>query len=204
MSASQGPPPTPRRKPLLLVLIVGLASLAIAVAAWKMFSAFPPPQKPPLATPPAPAAAPPVGRPAPDFTLPLLSGGTLSLHNLKGKPVVLNFWASWCIPCREETPLLVRLNKTYGPRGVVFVGVNVEDEEGAARQFLRQYRVDYPAVRSVDDRMIDAYAVPGLPTTVFIGADGIVIDKFTGGFVGPAGEKALVMRLDRLLGTPQP
>ena len=203
MSASQEPPP-PRRQPLLFVLIVGLASLAIAVAAWKMFSAFPPPQKTSLATPPAPSAAPPVGRPAPDFTLPLFSGGTLSLHSLKGKPVVLNFWASWCIPCREETPLLVRMRKTYGPLGVVFVGVNVEDEEGAARQFLRQYRVDYPAVRSVDDRMIDAYAVPGLPTTVFIGADGIVMDKFTGGFVGSAGEKALVMRLDRLLGTPQP
>ncbi len=204
MSTVQGPPPGPRRQLLLVVLIVGLASLAIAVAAWKMFSAFQPPEKPSPATSPAPSAAPPVGRPAPDFTLPLFSGGTLSLHSLKGKPVVLNFWASWCVPCREETPLLVRLNKTYGPRGIVFVGVNVEDEERAARQFLRQYRVDYSVVRAVEDDVIEAYAVPGIPTTVFIGANGNVIDKFTGGFVGPAGEKALVARLDRLLGTLKP
>ena len=117
---------------------------------------------------------------------------------------MLNFWASWCVPCREETPLLVRLHKTYGPRGIVFIGVNVEDNEQAAREFLRQYRVDYPVARSVDDRLIDAYAIPGIPTTVFIGANGVVTDKFSGAFLGPTGEKALVNRLERLLGAPQP
>lgn len=198
------PPARPRRRLPVVALIVGLASLAIAVASWKIFSGSPVPQTTSSLTPPVsavPSAAPPVGRPAPDFTLPLFSGGTLSLHNLKGKPVVLNFWASWCVPCREETPLLVRLHKTYGPRGIVFVGVNVEDDEQAARRFLQQYQVDYLVVRSVEDNVIEAYFVPGIPATVFIGADGVVRDKFTGAFVGPDGEKALVVRLDRLLST---
>jgi cytochrome c biogenesis protein CcmG/thiol:disulfide interchange protein DsbE len=197
-------PPVPRRQVLFVVLVAGVASLAIAVAAWKIFSIIPNSERMPSATPPIPSAARPVGRPAPDFTLPLFSGGTLNLHSLKGKPVLLNFWASWCVPCREETPLLVRLHKTYRPRGIVFVGVNVEDDERAARAFLQQYHVDYPVVHSVDDGLIDAYAIPGIPTTVFIGANGVVVDKFSGGFVGPSGEKALVTRLERLLGAPQP
>jgi hypothetical protein len=88
------------------------------------------------------------------------------------------------VPCREETTLLVRLHKIYGPRGIVFVGVNVEDDAGAARSFLGQYHVDYPVVRSVDDGLIDAYAVPEIPTTVSIGANRMVVDKFTGGFTG--------------------
>jgi len=196
-------PPQPGRQLSFIVLVAGLASLAIAFAAWRIFSTAPNLGRTPSATP-STHAAPPVGRPAPDFTLALFSGGTLTLHSLKGKPVVLNFWASWCVPCREETPLLVRLHKIYGPRGIVFVGVNVEDDAGAARSFFVQYHVDYPVVRSVDDRLIDAYAIPGLPTTAFIGANGIVVDKFTGGFVGPSGEKGLVTRLERLLGAPQP
>ena len=82
--------------------------------------------------------------------------------------------------------------------------MNVEDDAGAARAFLAQYHVDYPVVCSVDDGLIDAYTIPGIPTTVFIGANGVMVDKFTGGFAGATGEKALVTRLERLLGVPQP
>ena len=147
--------------------------------------------------------APPVGRPAPDFTLPLLSGGTLNLHALRGKPVLLNFWASWCAPCREEMPLLVRLHKTYGPRGVQFVGIDAEDLPADAGRFVAQYHVDYHIARTSDERLMDAYAVPGLPTTVFIGADGIVVAKVVGGFTGSTGERALTKRLDSLLAAPR-
>src|SRR5262249_53420578 len=72
------------------------------------------------------------------------------------------------------------------------------------RAFIAKHRVDYPVVRLDDERVIDAYAVPGLPTTVFIGADGIVTGKVVGGFVGPEGEKLLVSRLDRLLADTHP
>lgn len=172
-----------------------LAALWFGVPA-RVFRA-PAPVQPEVA-PPTPATMESSLGLAPDFTLPLFNGGTLTLRNLRGKPVVLNFWASWCVPCREETPLLVRLHKRYGPR-IVFVGVNVEDEDADARRFLAQYHVDYPAVRSSDERMIVAYKIVGLPTTVFVGADGVIMEKYAGGFVGPESEQLLRLRLDRLL-----
>ena len=180
--------------------VVAAGSLAVLAVASVLFAL-----RHPAPGPPRPGfetlgdGAPPVGRRAPDFSLPLLTGGTFTLHSARGKPILLNFWASWCAPCREETPMLVRMHKMYGPRGVQFVGVDSEDQIADARRFVAQFGVDYPLVHLDDDRVIDAYAIPGLPTTVFIGVDGIVVGKVVGGFVGPQGEKQLVARLDRLL-----
>ena len=185
--------PVQSRRPLWPAALVGGLLIAVGVTMTLIRMA-----------PPGPRGGPeggggrPVGRPAPDFSLPLMSGGTLSLHSLRGRPVLLNFWASWCVPCREEMPLLVRLHNRYGPRGVEFVGVDTEDLEADARAFLAQYHVDYTLVRGGDERLMDAYAVPGLPTTVFIGANGIVQGKVVGGFVGSEGERLLIERLDRL------
>ncbi len=185
-----------------VVLALGLGGLGALVVLWIVFSPSLVSRRPSL--PPPNEAPPPVGRPAPDFTLPTLSGGTLALHSLRGKPVVLNFWASWCVPCLAETPLLVRLHKIYGPRGVVFVGVNVEDQAPDARRFVGQYHVDYTVVQAPDETVMRAYALLGLPTTVFIGADGVVAAKEVGGFIGPEGEKALRRRLDLLLKSATP
>jgi cytochrome c biogenesis protein CcmG, thiol:disulfide interchange protein DsbE len=198
------PNPAPSHRPPWLAMIVGsLALVATAAVLLALRHATTAPPRPPELESLG-DSAPPVGRPAPDFSLPTFAGGTLSLHSLKGKPVVLNFWASWCAPCREETPMLVRLHKVYGPRGVAFVGIDAEDQTTDARRFIAQYHVDYPLVRIEDEHLIDAYAVPGLPTTVFIGADGIVMGKVVGGFVGPQGEKLLTARLDRLLAGGRP
>jgi len=193
------PAPVPSRHRLKPAVVVGVL---VVIAAGLVVLAL----RHPGLEPPRPSGleglgdgAPPVGRRAPDFSLPLLNGGTFSLHSVRGKPVVLNFWAAWCAPCREETPMLVRLYKVYGPRGLQFVGVDSQDQTADARAFASQYQVDYPLVRLDDDRLIDAYAVPGLPTTIFIGADGVVTGKVVGGFVGPEGEKLLIARLDRLL-----
>jgi hypothetical protein len=98
----------------------------------------------------------------------------------------------------------VRLHKIYGPRGIEFVGVNVADRKTDAVAFVKQYHVDYPVVWAPDENVMDAYAIPGIPATVFIAADGVVADKFTGGFVGPEGEKALKARLERLLAPDKP
>lgn len=197
MSAQPDPAPSPRRahRPVVVAaLVVAAAALALAVA-----RLLPSGLPRPFGLEPGGNGAPPVGRPAPDFSLPLLNGGTLVFHSLRGKPVLLNFWASWCAPCREETPLLVRLHKIYGPRGVAFVGINAEDQPADARQFVAQYHVDYAVAHIDDERLIDAFGVPGLPTTILIGADGIVAGRVVGGFVGPEGEKSLIGWLDRLL-----
>ena len=193
--------PVQSRRSLWPAALVGGLLIAVGVAMTLIRMAPPGPRGGPAAGPEG-GGGPPVGRPAPDFSLPLMSGGTLSLHSLRGRPVLLNFWASWCVPCREEMPLLVRLHNRYGPRGVEFVGVDTEDLEADARAFLTRYHVDYTLVRGGDERLMDAYAVPGLPTTVFIGANGIVQGKVVGGFLGSEGERLLIERLDRLLESP--
>lgn len=190
-----------RRRWPLIIRAVCLAGLALVVL-WMALSPSSQIHKESLLRSLKSRAAP-VGRPAADFRLPMLSGGALSLHSLRGKPIVLNFWASWCGPCLAETPLLVRLEKVYGPRGVTFVGVDVKDEISDARRFVGQYHVDYIVVRA-DDRVLRVYAVVGLPTTVFIRADGVVVDEEIGGFVGPGGEEELRGRLDQLLAATPP
>jgi len=190
-----------RRRWPLIILAVCLAGLALVVLWMALSPSSPIHKESPLRS--LTSSAPPVGRPAADFTLPMLSGGAVSLHSLRGKPIVLNFWASWCGPCLAETPLLVRLEKVYSPRGVIFVGVDVKDEISDARRFVGQYHVDYIVARA-DDHVVRAYAVLGLPTTVFIRADGVVVDKEVGGFIGPVGEKELRSRLDHLLASTPP
>jgi len=197
MSALPDPAPASRRAPRpLVVAVLVLVAAASALGVARLRS---PGLQQSAWLGPGGIGGSSVGRPAPEFSVPLLNGGTLALHSLRGRPVLLNFWASWCVPCREETPLLVRLHKIYGPRGVAFVGINAEDKPADARQFIAQFQVDYAVAHIDDERLIDAFGIQGLPTTVLVGADGIVVGKVAGGFVGPEGEKALIGWLDRLL-----
>ncbi len=108
------------------------------------------------------------GGPAPDFQLPLLGGGTLSSQALKGSPVVINFWASWCIPCREEAPLLEATFKQYQARGVRFVGVDYNDLESDAQSFVKEFGITYPSVRDPDGTLVKQFGVRGVPETFFI------------------------------------
>lgn len=163
------------------------------------------PGGPPPTSPAFPEEGHLVGRMAPDFALPLLTATgsprrVLALHTLRGRPVVVNFWASWCAPCRAETPLLVRAARTFEARGVVFLGVNVQDDPRDAQRFLEEFHVTYPVVRDASDRTMRAYDIIGLPTTLFIGRDGRVQGERIGGFTGPEGEKALWERLSQLAG----
>ena len=118
---------------------------------------------------------------APAFTLERLDGeGELALASLRGKAVVLNFWASWCGPCREEMPLLQEGWERWQDRDVVFVGVDVKDFRGDARDFLEEYGVTYPNVYDGKGSTVGRYGVTGFPETYFIDRDGDVVFRIAG------------------------
>ena len=109
------------------------------------------------------------GATAPEFELPALAGGrVVRSEDLRGRPVVVNFWASWCVPCREEAPLLQRAWQTYRSRGVVFLGVNIRDSQPDARRFVEEFGITYPVVQDVRSELSKKLKVTGLPETFFI------------------------------------
>lgn len=120
-------------------------------------------------------------RMAPDFTLRDLQGRTVRLSDFRGKAVVLNFWASWCPPCRLEIPWFVGLQKKYGAQGLQVIGVSLDSSGPAAvAQFARQAGINY-IVAPGDDAVITRYGgINVLPTTVYIGRDGKVVDYVSG------------------------
>ena len=118
---------------------------------------------------------------APAFTLERLDGkGELELASLRGQAVVLNFWASWCGPCKDETPLLEEGWKRWQDKGVVFVGVDVKDFRGDAREFLARYGVTYRNVYDGKGSTVGRYGVTGFPETYFIDAAGKVRLRIAG------------------------
>jgi cytochrome c biogenesis protein CcmG/thiol:disulfide interchange protein DsbE len=125
------------------------------------------------------------GSTAPSFELPLLDGsGTLTAEDLRGNPVVINFWASWCIPCREEAPLLERTWRAYRDQGVVFLGVNIKDAESDARRFVEEFDITYPTVRDLDQSLTRDFGVKGLPETFFVDHRWTFIEAISGAKTG--------------------
>jgi cytochrome c biogenesis protein CcmG/thiol:disulfide interchange protein DsbE len=118
-------------------------------------------------------------RAAPDFSLDLFDGGSFTLSENRGKPVVVNIWASWCEACRDEAPDLEQVWRSYRAKGVVFVGVNVLDNDGDAREYLEEFDVTYPNGPDKSDIYFE-YGVTGVPETFFINRDGVIVLKFAG------------------------
>jgi cytochrome c biogenesis protein CcmG/thiol:disulfide interchange protein DsbE len=117
---------------------------------------------------------------APDFTLPRLDGdGTLSLAGYDGKPRVVNFWASWCFPCRDEAPLLERAARKYRGRLVV-VGVDYQDFTGDARKFVRAFGLTYPIGRDANGSLLGRWGVSAAPESFFIDRTGRVVAHVPG------------------------
>lgn len=136
------------------------------------------------------------GQPAPAFTLRRLDNNApLSLESMKGRPVVINFWASWCGPCAQEHPYLRWGVEKFG-KDVQFVGIVFEDTDDAARQFLSQNGSFFPQLSDPQSRTSVDYGVAGVPETYFIDSNGIIVDKY----VGPIRPDQLAANIQKLTG----
>ena len=158
------------RGPRLWILAVGIVFLLpLVYVLWTGFG------KDPKAVPDAMT-----GETAPRWELVTLDGEPLSLDDLEGFPVVLNFWSTWCVPCKVEHPVLQAAEAEYGPRGVVFLGVLYGDEPSKARAFLQKQGNAYPTLVDLEGRTAVDYGVAGVPETFFIGKDGQIVKKVSG------------------------
>jgi peroxiredoxin len=140
-----------------------------------------------------------VGAPAPSYEAATMAGDTSSLESLRGKTVLLNVWATWCHPCREELPVLQQLHETHASRGLVIVGVSIDasGSHGAIAEFAADYGVTYPLWHDPDNTVSAVFQGIGVPLSVLIGPDGIIRWKH----LGPvrANDAALAAALEEAL-----
>ena len=127
-------------------------------------------------------ALPKVGQLAPDFTLQTLSGTTVRLSQWRGRPVIINFWATWCVACRAESTLLERTYQQKATQGLVVLGVNVtqEDTLASVQNYVTTSALTFPIALDSHGAVTDAYHVPGLPVTFFVDAQGIIRNVIVG------------------------
>lgn len=133
---------------------------------------------------------------ADDFSLELMSGETLTLADLRGKAVMVDFWSSWCPPCRQEAPVLAEVYLEYENLPVEFVGVDIWDVPAAAQEHIDRYNVPYPNGIDADGIIAINYGVTGLPEKFFISPEGMVVKKF----VGPMSPSKLRGIMNEMLG----
>lgn len=157
------------RRWLLLAVVVGAAAL-LGLLYWGM-------QRGPNASL---TSTVPLNRPAPDFTVTAIDGQQLRLSDLRGKVVVLNIWASWCVPCIEEAGELNRSFDTYKGRDVVFVGIAFNDDDEQVRKFVAQHKVPYRVALDLEGRIAIDLGITGVPETFFIDPEGRLTQKWIG------------------------
>jgi cytochrome c biogenesis protein CcmG/thiol:disulfide interchange protein DsbE len=139
---------------------------------------------------------------APDFSLSSFEGQKITPADLRGKVVVVNFWASWCPPCRDEAPFLQKMWQQYKDRGVVFISVDYVDSESAAKAYLKEFGITYFNGPDIGSEISQRYRIKGVPETYFIGKDG----NLYGNALGPIArdsvfmtEQQFILKLEELL-----
>lgn len=118
---------------------------------------------------------PQVGDLAPNFQLSSLDGKPVSLEQLKGKVVILNFWGSWCEPCRTEMPALTEIYRQYQQAGIEVVGINIAETDVTAMQFVKQYKLNFPIWMDRNREVVDLYEIGPIPSTYFIDPTGKIV-----------------------------
>jgi cytochrome c biogenesis protein CcmG/thiol:disulfide interchange protein DsbE len=132
---------------------------------------------------------------ASDFTVATFSGEEFTLSANRGRPVVVNFWASWCGPCRFEAPTLRKAYEEYSPRGVAFIGVAVQDTDERAKGFVEKYGLTFPNGRDSTGEIMKTYEIYAIPQTFVIGRDGRISYVHT----GPVTDELLASEIEKAL-----
>ena len=188
--APPGPPAGPTRRRWRVWAAVGAASAVLGVLALVLAV---------TGSDTAPSSSTAGGDRAPAFRLSDVrdESGSVSLEDFRGRPVVLNFWASWCVPCRKEMPALQEVSEEVQDR-IAFVGINHQDNRGEAVAFLDDTGVDFPAGYDPEGATATAYGLYGMPTTIFISPDGRILERHR----GEISESDLRRKIERLFRPP--
>jgi cytochrome c biogenesis protein CcmG/thiol:disulfide interchange protein DsbE len=135
---------------------------------------------------------------APDFTIQSFDGQSVTLSQLRGKVVVINFWASWCLPCREEAAYLEETWRKYKDKGVVFLGVDWVDTEANARAYIKEFDITYPNGPDIGTEAAQDYRIQGVPETFYVDRQGVL----RGVHIGPLKAPELDNKIEELLALP--
>ena len=173
--------------------ILMLVSLAAGIL-WTVFSRVPSAVGAPLSS----SASPREGFLAPDFTLDTLDGSKITLSALRGKIVVVNIWATWCPPCRAETPALEKAYEQYKDSGVVILGVDLTNQDSISdvTSFVQEFKLTYPILLDRDGSVGYLYQIKGLPSTFFIDRAGVIRTAVVG---GPMSDTFIRSKIEALL-----
>lgn len=187
---TQAPPPRPRpdlrRLPLAWLVVAAVAPILLLAATWWVVAGR------------EPAFPTAIGQPAPDFSVVSLDGDEIRLADLRGRPAIVYFWASYCEPCKEEFPLLRAAAERHAADGLAIVGIVFEDGPETARDFMERFDATWPAALDPGAEVADAYRVFGPPETYFIDRDGRIAARQ----IGQISERSLDEKLAAIIDAP--
>ncbi len=169
---------------LLMVMLLSVATIAAACGGEKKDNAST-----------GLAVGPQAGKLAPDFTLTSIGGGKVTLSDLRGKPVLINFWTTWCPACREEMPYLVSVYKEYSGKGLVMLAVDVNEKSSVVMDFIKDTGLSLPVLMDSNSDVARRYRVVGYPTTILVDREGVIQEVRIGAFRDAADVKAHLKKI---------